>query len=128
MSLFRSLQNQPRIITLFTHDVASKPSTLIMQQLRAGSSTKYEIEVHTKFPTLDQLSYMSGINSAVLQAQIPNLTSLMLKDSSYSTFNKDLKECVKLKSWNPSSSIWVDWEKQKMGNDANSVKSLLESL
>ncbi|CEP64983.1 putative redox protein LALA0_S15e01816g [Lachancea lanzarotensis] len=128
MSLFRTLQSRPRIITLFTHDVASKPSTLIMQQLRAGSSDKYEIEVHTKFPTLDQLKYMNGINSAALQAQVPNLSTLLLKDTTYETFNKDLKKCVSLKSWNSSSSLWVDWEKQKLGNDASSIKSALESV
>ncbi|SCU96305.1 LAFA_0G05622g1_1 [Lachancea sp. 'fantastica'] len=128
MSLFRTLQNQPRIITLFTHDVASKPSTLIMQQLRAGSSDKYEIEVHTKFPTLDQLKYMNSIDKTVLQAQVPNLSRLLLKDSTYETFNKDLKECVSLNSWNSTSSLWVDWEKRKLGNNASSVKSLLEKL
>ncbi|SCV03669.1 LANO_0G05534g1_1 [Lachancea nothofagi CBS 11611] len=128
MSLFRSLQNQPRIITLFTHDVASNPSTLIMQQLRAGPAEKYDIEVHTKFPTLDQLKYLNGIDGAMLQSQIPKLASLMHKDSSFGTFGKDLRECVKLKDWNASSSLWVDWEKRKMGNDASSVKSLLEKL
>ncbi|SCU87702.1 LADA_0E05644g1_1 [Lachancea dasiensis] len=129
MSLFRTLQNQPRIITLFTHDVASKPSSLIMQQLRAGpTDKKYEIEVHTKFPTSDQLRYMSGINSTLLQSQIPTLANLMQKDSTYETFGKDLKDCVDRRLWNPSSALWVDWEKQRLGIDAESVRALLEKL
>lgn len=128
MSLFRSLQHQPRVITLFTHDVASKPSVLIMQQLRGDQSDKFNIEVHTKFPTLDQLQYMHGINSAALQAQVATLSELMRRDSSYETFGKDLKECAKSGIWNPRTSLWVDWEKKRMGNDASSVKALLEKL
>lgn len=99
-----------------------------MQQLRGDQSDKFNIEVHTKFPTLDQLQYMHGINSAALQAQVATLSELMRRDSSYETFGKDLKECAKSGIWNPRTSLWVDWEKKRMGNDASSVKALLEKL
>lgn len=128
MSMFRSLQHQPRVVTLFTHDVASKPSTLILRQLRGKQSEKFNIEVHTKFPTLDQLQYMRSINQPLLQSQIPSLSELLQKESSNAAFGKDLEDCVKAGTWNPRSSLWIDWEKKLMGNDASSVETLLKDL
>lgn len=126
MSLFKTLQHQPRIITLFTHDVSSKPSTALLQRLQGDASDKFNIEVHTRFPTLDQLKYMYGINKSVLADQINGLSGIISKPSQDSVFNQDLAECVRLGVWNKNKSLWVDWEKKIIGDDVGSLKTLLK--
>lgn len=126
MSLFKTLQHQPRIITLFTHDISSKPSTALLQRLQGDASDKFNIEVHTRFPTLDQLKYMYGINKSVLADQINGLSGIISKPSQESVFNQDLAECVRSGVWNKNKSLWVDWEKKIIGDDVGSLKALLK--
>ncbi|SCV01889.1 LAMI_0G14400g1_1 [Lachancea mirantina] len=125
MSLFKSLQNSPRIISVFTHDVGFKPASSILQELRADQNPKFDIEVHTKFPTLDQLKYMQTINASLVGKQVPHLGTLLTKSSSNSVFGQDLGDSVKAGNWNSKTALWVDWEKKKMGTDAQSVEKAL---
>lgn len=117
MSLFRSLQHQPRVITLFTHSLQQNSSQRILESLRANTSGEFKLELASKFPTLDQLRYMQSVNPTILLAQVPNVKSILAKPSHDSIFHSELEKCVKGGQWNPSSSMWVDWEKQRMGNE-----------
>lgn len=118
MSFFRTLQNQPRIITLFTDTLQHRPNQKILDSLKAHATGKYKLELAHSFPTLDQLQYMQSVNPTLLAQQVPNVKSLLSKPSHDPLFHSQLDDCVKQGYWKPSSSLWVDWEKQRMGNDA----------
>lgn len=134
MSFFKTLQRQPRIISLFTNDLElNKSSKLIYQVLesqqnRDKNSSQYQIEIHDKFPTLDQLKYMCSINPMAVKNQIPNLSTLIKKKTDERIFGSELKDCVKTGEWNDSGSVWVDWEKKRIGNDPLSIKTALGEL
>ncbi|CAR27650.1 hypothetical protein ZYGR_0N01330 [Zygosaccharomyces rouxii] len=117
MSLFRSLQHQPRVITLFTHSLQQNSSQRILESLRANTSGKFKFELESKFPTLDQLRYMQSVNPTILSTQVPNVKSVLAKPSHDPLFQSELEKCVKGGQWNPNSSMWVDWEQQRMGNE-----------
>lgn len=117
MSLFRSLQHQPRVITLFTHSLQQNSSQRILESLRANTSGEFKLELARKFPTLDQLRYMQSVNPTILSAQVPNVKNVLAKPSHDSIFQSELEKCVKGGHWNPTSSMWVDWEQQRMGNE-----------
>ncbi|QLQ78558.1 hypothetical protein HG537_0A08050 [Torulaspora globosa] len=127
MSMLRSLQHQPKVISLFSHNLEnSKAAEAILQVLKCDAGEKYNVELDTKFPTLDQLKYMNSINPNVLRAQIPRLSELLERQSHDSVFHSELKECVARGYWSGKHPLWVDWEERKMGNDVESIRKLLE--
>ncbi|EDO15321.1 hypothetical protein Kpol_448p9 [Vanderwaltozyma polyspora DSM 70294] len=128
MSLFRSLQSQPRIISIFTNNIAGNSSAkLIYDKLRQNEETKavVHMELHEKFPTLDQLKYMNDMNPKLLKDEIPNINELLKKPSHDKLFGSNLSQCTEMGNWKSNTTIWVDWEKQKIGID---VKSLEDDL
>lgn len=127
MSMFKTLQHQPRVISLFTHNLENNKATeAILQLLRCDADSKYNVELDTKFPTLDQLKYMNGINSQLLQRQVPTLSQLLKQKPHDPVFHSELKDCVAKGIWNSKTPLWVDWEKKQMGNDTKGIASLLE--
>lgn len=125
--MFKTLQHQPRVISLFTNSLENNRSTeSILQVLKSDANNKYNVELDTKFPTLDQLKYMNNINPALLQKQIPHLSQLLTRKPHDSIFHSDLQDCVRKGYWNSVSSLWVDWEKKRMGNDIKGITELLE--
>lgn len=119
MSLFRSLQNQPRIITIFTHRVQNNANQSLLKSLTTNTTGKFKLELASKFPTLDQLRYMQSVNPTILASQVPDSKTILAKPSHDPIFHSELEKCIKGGHWNPNSSIWVDWEKQRMGNEQN---------
>lgn len=117
MSLFRSLQQQPRVITLFTHRVQQNLNKRVLQNIRDSDSGEFQLQVAHKFPTLDQLVYMKAINPMILSEQIPNIQDVLLKPTHDLIFQRDLEKCVEKGEWNSKIATWVDWEKQRMGKE-----------
>lgn len=125
--MLKTLQHQPKVISLFTHNLENNKATeAILQVLKCDASEKYNVELDTKFPTLDQLKYMNSINPTVLKGQIPKLSELLARKSHDSVFHSELKDCVAKGYWSSKHPLWVDWEKKRMGNDLKSIKKLLE--
>lgn len=127
MSLFRTLQREPRIITLFTHDLEGRVTSSILQSLKSDTSNKFNLEISTKFPTLDQLVYMNSVNPTVLKEQVPSLNNLLKLKSFDSIFGSPLQQCVASKNWNLKHPIWIDWERRFMGNSLKSIDSILKN-
>ncbi|CCF59107.1 hypothetical protein KAFR_0G00740 [Kazachstania africana CBS 2517] len=130
MSLLRTLQRQPRIISLFAYDLENcKPAGSIVQFLKSDTSNQFDLELCTRFPTLDQLLYMykfkEPLSREILNNQIKNLNEILKLKSFDSIFGSTLEHCVKIGVWNPKHALWVDWEKAKLGS---SVKSIKQSL
>lgn len=127
MSMLKTLQHQPKVISLFTHNLETNRATeSILQVLKCDASEKYNVELDTKFPTLDQLKYMNSIDPGLLQAQIPKLSEVLALKSYDSIFHSELKDCVSKGYWSGKHPLWVDWEKKMMGNDLKSINELLE--
>ncbi|CCE61988.1 hypothetical protein TPHA_0B03160 [Tetrapisispora phaffii CBS 4417] len=134
MSLFRTLQNQPRVISLFTQGVeVNSGSKILYNELNkhcksADAKTRFNIEVHKTFPTLDQLKYMVDINPKVVEQQVPNLMKIISAKNNSGIFGSSLETCIKEGIWNPEKSIWMDWEKKSIGNNLSSLQTYLKSL
>lgn len=127
MSMFKTLQRQPRTISLFTHDLEnSRPCLSILEYLKSHTTNRFDLELSTKFPTLDQVHYMNAINPMILRAQIPHLTKIMKLKSYDPLFGSQLSDCVTKGFWNKEAPLWVDWEKKALGTDLQSIKELLE--
>lgn len=127
MSMFRTLQNQPRTISVFTHDLENnRPCLRILDYLKSNTSNKYDLELSCHFPTLDQVHYMNAINSTLLRVQIPHLSKVMKLKSYDPLFGSRLLDAVQKGNWNKESPLWVDWEKNSMGNDVESIQEHLE--
>lgn len=123
MSFLRTLQMQPRVITLFSPTRAFPMAKLFTNN---ENNSNPEIEIRTTFPTLDQLQYMNEINPKLLKKCIPTKEVLLRKDSFESVFGSELLKSQKNGDWNNGVQIWVDWEKKKMGNDIRVLQSLLK--
>lgn len=127
MSMFRTLQHQPRVVSLFTNRLENNRSTeKILQALKSDANNKFNVHLDTKFPTLDQLKYMNSINPTLLQRQIPQLGQLLQRKPHDSIFHSDLQDCVEKGHWNALSSLWVDWEQKRMGNDLKGIEEVLK--
>ncbi|KAH3900975.1 uncharacterized protein SCODWIG_01443 [Saccharomycodes ludwigii] len=142
MSFFRSLQNTPRVVTLFSNKVANSVSSPLLTQLKSiqesipkDSGFKFNIEVHTSFPTKEQLSYMEDEcqPKSILSKYIPYLKRLknthgnIASDALLSTpelgksFSKDLKT-LPPNIWKTNGEFWVDWEKKTLGDTVENFK------
>lgn len=124
--MFRTLQHSPRVISLFSSSLENNRSTAaILQLLKGNADRKLNVQLDSKFPTLDQLRYMNDISPSLLRKQIPQLNELLTKDTGDPIFQSDLHECIKKGLWSASTPLWVDWEKKRMGNDVQSIEKLL---
>ena len=124
--MFRSLQFQPRIITIFCKNATTNHrATNIINYLKPlENSKRLNIEIHDKFPTSEQLQYMSEINSKLLNKQINNLNNLLKLQPHELPFNESIKDAIEQGVWNhEDGTIWVDWEKKKMGDSLKSIES-----
>lgn len=127
MSLFRTLQNQPRVITLFTHDLEQSHTKRLIDYLQSNQlEAKMHLEISTKFPTKDQLEIMCKTNPHIMMKQIPKLFTLTNKPSFDPIFSSPLASCIKHEYWIKNSDIWVDWEKSHIGNSLQSIKIFLK--
>lgn len=127
--MFKTLQNQPRVVSLFCDNLENnRAGSRILQLLKTGSQSKLNVRLDSKFPTLDQLKYMQTINPTILQKQIPQLNELLKKKSQDSIFHSDLQECVGKGLWDPETPLWVDWERKQMGNNVEGIKNLLDEI
>ncbi|KAG0666811.1 Fmp46p [Maudiozyma exigua] len=123
--MFRSLQFQPRIITIFCKDASNHRATNIINYLKPfETAKKLDIEIHDQFPTREQLQYMSQIDSKLLNKQINNLNTLLKLRPHEPPFNESIKDAINQGVWNhEDGTLWVDWEKQKMGDSLKSIES-----
>lgn len=130
MSMFRTLQKQTRIVTLFAHDLeVNRVGSKILEYLKSDTSNKFTVEISTHFPTQDQLKYMNQFDTdGILGQQIKSLDTVMNLPSFDSIYGLSLKDSIKRGIWNPKNSLWVDWEKQQLGNSIKSVKEYLKNL
>lgn len=130
MSMFRTLQKQTRIVTLFAHDLeVNRVGSKILEYLKSDTSNKFTVEISTHFPTQDQLKYMNQFDTdGILGQQIKSLDTIMNLPSFDSIYGLSLKDSIKRGIWNPKNSLWVDWEKQQLGNSIKSVKEYLKNL
>ncbi|KAK5779554.1 putative redox protein PWA37_004434 [Arxiozyma heterogenica] len=130
MSMFRTLQKQTRIVTLFAHDLeVNKVGSKILEYLKSDTSNKFTVEISTRFPTQDQLKYMNQFDTdGILGQQIKSLDTVMNLPSFDSIYGLSLKDSIKRGIWNPKNSLWVDWERQRLGNSIISVKEYLKNL
>lgn len=122
MSMFKSLQNAPRVISVFTK---TPTNSALLNSITAASnklSKNYQLEIHTKFPTYDQLQFLNNCKPhSILQSAIP-----FLKTSSVANFSKEeakllsskeLQDIADKKYWFGNKEFWVDWENQKLGDN-----------
>lgn len=124
--MFRTIQKQPRVVTLFTHNLESSHARSLLTVLRSDQSNNFDIEICQNFPTKDQLEYLSQIDKINLMKQIPRAETLLRKPAENPIFGSPLQKCVNKEGyWNKSSSMWVDWEKAVLGTTAESLKSKL---
>lgn len=130
MSMFRTLQTQARVVTLFAHDLeVNKVGSKILEYLKSDTSNNFTVEISTRFPTQDQLKYMKQFDTnGILGQQITSLDTVMNLPSFDAVYGLPLKDCIKNGVWNPQNSLWVDWERQKLGNNIKSVKEYLKYL
>lgn len=128
--MFRTLQKQTRIVTLFAHDLeVNRVGSKILEYLKSDTSNKFTVEISTHFPTQDQLKYMNQFDTdGILGQQIKSLDTIMNLPSFDSIYGLSLKDSIKRGIWNPKNSLWVDWEKQQLGNSIKSVKEYLKNL
>lgn len=128
--MFRTLQKQTRIVTLFAHDLeVNKVGSKILEYLKSDTSNKFTVEISTRFPTQDQLKYMNQFDTdGILGQQIKSLDTVMNLPSFDSIYGLSLKDSIKRGIWNPKNSLWVDWERQRLGNSIISVKEYLKNL
>lgn len=128
--MFRTLQKQTRIVTLFAHDLeVNRVGSKILEYLKSDTSNKFTVEISTHFPTQDQLKYMNQFDTdGILGQQIKSLDTVMNLPSFDSIYGLSLKDSIKRGIWNPKNSLWVDWEKQQLGNSIKSVKEYLKNL
>lgn len=128
--MFRTLQNQSRIITLFAHDLeVNKMGSKILEYLKSDTSNKFTVEISNRFPTQDQIKYMKQFDtSGTLGQQIKSLDKLMELPTFDPVYGSVLNKCVADGIWNPQNSLWVDWERRHLGNTIKSVKDYLKSL
>ncbi|CAI4407161.1 CCQ_1a_G0025890.mRNA.1.CDS.1 [Saccharomyces cerevisiae] len=121
MSFWKTLQRQPRTISLFTNDIASNiKSQKCLQLLKGDVSHRFDVEIANRFPTWDQLQYMRTScpqGPVSLQRQIPKLDSVLKYKHTDRTFGMDLQKCVQRGLWNPKEALWVDWENKLVGNE-----------
>ncbi|CAB4254600.1 similar to Saccharomyces cerevisiae YKR049C FMP46 Putative redox protein containing a thioredoxin fold [Maudiozyma barnettii] len=125
--MFRSLQSQPRIITLFCGDMSrNRTATNILNYLRDKQNGKViDVEVHDQFPTRDQLQYMYRTDSKLLSHEVNGLGNLLKTAPPQPPFGQSLADAATAGVWN-NGALWVDWEKQKMGNTLRSIESHLK--
>lgn len=130
MSMFRTLQTQARVVTLFANDLeVNKISSKILEYLKSDTSNKFKVEISTRFPTQDQLRYMEKFDTnGILRQQIKAMDTIMSLPSFDPIYGSSLKDCIKSGIWNPKNSLWVDWERQKLGNNIKSIKEYLKYL
>ena len=130
MSMFRTVQSQSRIITLFAHDLeVNKLGSKILDYLKSDTTHNFTVELSNRFPTQDQLKYMKQFDSqGILGQQVKSLDKLMILPSFDAVYGSSLTECIKNGVWDPKTSLWVDWEKQKLGNTVKSVRQYLAAL
>ncbi|CCC68884.1 hypothetical protein NCAS_0B08000 [Naumovozyma castellii] len=127
MSLFRTIQKNPRTISLFCDSIENNKScSSILQFLKADTSNKFNVELVSTFPTLDQLKYIYGINPIVSSIQVNHINGILKLKSFDPLFGSSLHKCVKSGVWNPNVSLWVDWEKKCIGNDLKSIQDLFK--
>ncbi|AGO14260.1 AaceriAFL211Wp [[Ashbya] aceris (nom. inval.)] len=127
MSLLRTLQMQPRVITVFAEHANVGAAPAILGALKSASGSRCKVQVNTMFPTLEQLTYMSEINREAVAAQIPQLSELLQKPSFSEVFCSPLEQCAEKGLWRSQGGLWVDWEKRLVGADGDSVRKLLGS-
>lgn len=129
MSMFRTLQFQPRVVTLFTHNLDAPHSQNLLNILRSDHHNKFNIEICQNFPTKDQLEYLMKIDKRVALKQVPKAELLLNRPAEDPLFGHPLKNCVADDCWNKHSSLWVDWEKAMTGTSVQSAKDrLLKTL
>lgn len=128
--MFRTVQSQSRIITLFAHDLQiNKLGCKILNYLKSDTTNNFTVELSNRFPTQDQLKYMKQFDTyGVLGQQIKSLDKLLTLPSFDSVYGSTLSECIESGIWDPKTSLWVDWEKQKLGNTVKSVREYLTAL
>ncbi|CCH59595.1 hypothetical protein TBLA_0B07790 [Henningerozyma blattae CBS 6284] len=127
--MFRTLQQQPRVITLFgCQKILELPKINKLNDLLLKNSLEKKIDFSysNKFPTLDQLNYMESIDSKTLKHCIPKKDELLSKEVFNPIFSLSIRECEINKNWVKDSIVWVDWEKKLMGNNLKKLISLLE--
>ncbi|QEU61586.1 Fmp46 [Kluyveromyces lactis] len=122
MSMFKTIQFQPRVVTLFTHKLESSHAQNLLTALKSNHKNKINIEICQKFPTRDQLEYLAKIDKPDLLEQIPKTESLLKKAAEDPLFGSPLQKCVENGSWNKQTSLWVDWEKAVLGTTVQSLK------
>lgn len=128
--MFRTLQTQARIVTLYAHDLeVNKLGSKMLNYLKSDTSSKFTVEISTRFPTQDQLKYMKQFDpNGILGQQIKGLDTLMRLPSFDPVYGSPLSKCITDGVWNPEMSLWVDWEKQKLGNTVKSVRQYIDVL
>lgn len=127
MSLFRSLQGQSRILTIFCKDVnTNRIGQNIVNYINEynNRNNKLSLEIHDKFPTQDQLLYMYKIDKRLLNREINKLDQIFKLPSHDKIYGDSLDNAVKKGIWN-DGNIWIDWEKQKMGDTLRSIQEHL---
>lgn len=125
--MFRTLQNQPRTLSIFTHDLENnRPCLKMLEYLKSHTSNKFDLQISSQFPTLDQIHYMNAINPTILRAQIPHLSKVMKLKSYDPLFGSKLVDAVQKGSWNKERPLWVDWERNSLGNTTESIQEHLE--
>ncbi|CDO94756.1 unnamed protein product [Kluyveromyces dobzhanskii CBS 2104] len=122
MSMFRTIQLQPRVVTLFTHKLEAPHAQNILNLLKATQKSKFNIEVCQKFPTKDQLEYLAKIDQTHLLEQVPQTETLLQKAAEDPLFGSPLQKSIESGLWNKQSSLWVDWEKAVLGTSVESLK------
>ena len=96
MSMFRTLQTQARVVTLFAHDLeVNKVGSKILEYLKSDTSNNFTVEISTRFPTQDQLKYMKQFDTnGILGQQIKSLDTVMNLPSFDAVYGLPLKDCI----------------------------------
>lgn len=123
--MFRSIQFQPRIVTLFTHNLEAPHAQSLLTILKSDHQNKFNIEISQNFPTKDQLEYLLKIDKRVALKQIPKAELLVKRPTDDPIFGFSLKKSVGDDCWNKHTSLWVDWEKGAAGTSVHSVRDRL---
>ena len=125
--MFRSLQQQPRVLTVFCRDATRNHAASGMLQYLRDSAGRHEdvgVEVRDKFPTQDQLQYMYRADPRLIGGTVGTVAPLFKLPSHNPLFGSPLTEAVNKGVWR-DAAVWVDWEKQKVGTTLTSLKQHL---
>lgn len=96
MSMFRTLQQQPRTVTIFTHISGELAKlTNLQREITAlkckERQNKLKLDIHHAFPTWDQLKYMNTCEPrSSLIAQIPKLDEVLTFSQDHKIFQSKL--------------------------------------